>query len=40
VFVLGNPRHDIGNLAVEVVSFLSHREGRAMVHPHDGEYER
>jgi hypothetical protein len=38
--MLGNPRHDIGNFAVEVVSFLSHRERGAMVHLHDREYER
>ena len=40
VFKLGNPRHDIGGHAVEVVYFLSHREGGAMVHPHDREYDR
>jgi hypothetical protein len=40
MFVLGNSRHDIGNLEVEVVSFLSHREGGAMVHPQHGECER
>jgi hypothetical protein len=38
--VLGNPRHDTENFVVEVVSFLSHREGGAMVHLHDKEYER
>ena len=40
MFELGKPRHDIGGLAVEVVSFLSHIEGRAMVHPHNRKYER
>ena len=25
--------------AVEIVSLLSYREGRAMVHPHDREYD-
>jgi hypothetical protein len=40
VFVLGNSRHDIENLEVEVVSFLSHREGGAMVHSQHGEFER
>jgi hypothetical protein len=35
VFRLGNPRHDTGNLAVKIVFFLSHREGDALVHPHD-----
>jgi hypothetical protein len=40
MFVLRNPWHDTGNLVVEVVSFPFHREGRAMVHPHDREYER
>jgi hypothetical protein len=29
----GYPRHNIGNLEVEVVSFLSHIEGKAMVNP-------
>jgi hypothetical protein len=38
--MLGNPRHDTRNLAVEVVSFLSHREGGALVHPDDREYEQ
>jgi hypothetical protein len=38
--VLGNPKHDTGNLTVKVDFFLSHREGGAMVHPHDREYER
>jgi hypothetical protein len=32
MFVFGYPKHNTGNLEVEVVSFLSHREGRAMVH--------
>ena len=40
MFELGSSRHDIGSLAVEIVSFLSHREGGAMVHPHDREYDR
>jgi hypothetical protein len=26
VYTLGNPIHDTGNLAVEVVSFFSHRD--------------
>jgi len=40
VLKLGNPRHDTGGRAVEVISFLSYREGGAMVHPHDRKYER
>jgi hypothetical protein len=36
----GYPRHDIENHEVEVVCFLSHREGGAMVHPQCGKYER
>jgi hypothetical protein len=36
--MLGNPRHDTGNLVVEVVSFLYYRYGGAMVHLHDREY--
>ena len=39
MFGLGNSRHDTGNLAMEVVSFLSHGEGGTMVHPHDRKYE-
>jgi hypothetical protein len=35
----GYPRHNTGNLEVEVVSFLSHREGGAMVHPQHGKYD-
>jgi hypothetical protein len=31
MFVLGNPRHDIGNCKVEIVSLLSHRKGEVMV---------
>jgi len=40
MFELGSPRHDIGSLVVEVVSFLSHRERGAMVYLHGREYER
>jgi hypothetical protein len=40
VFKFGNPRHDIGSFAVEIVSFLSHGEGGEMVHPYDRKYER
>ena len=40
MFELGTPRHDTGGLVVEIVSFLSHREDRAMVHPHDRKYVR
>ena len=40
MFGLGNSRHDAGGRAVEVVSFLSQREGKAMVHPHDRKYVR
>ena len=39
MFELGNPRHDIGGLVVEVVSFLSHGEGGTMVHPYDRKYD-
>jgi len=40
VFELGNPRRDTRDLAVEIVSFLSHREDGTMVHPHDRKYVR
>jgi hypothetical protein len=39
-FMFGYPRHNTGNLEVDVVSFLSHREGGAMVHPQRGKCER
>jgi hypothetical protein len=40
MFVLDNPRNDIGNLEVEVVPFLSRREGGAMVQSQCEECER
>jgi hypothetical protein len=33
----GYSRHNTGNLEVELVSFLTHREGGAMVHPQHGK---
>jgi hypothetical protein len=36
VFVSGYPRHNTENIEVEVVSFISHRAGGAMVHPQRG----
>ena len=37
--MFGYPRHNIGNLKVEIDAFLSHREGEAMVHPQHGKCE-
>ena len=36
----GSPRLETGSLVVEIVSLLPYREGGAMVHPNDREYER
>jgi len=40
VFELRKPRHHTGGFAMEIVSFLPHREGRAIVHSHGRKRER
>jgi hypothetical protein len=40
VFILGYPRNDVGNLDMEAVSFLSHRDSKIMAHPFGREHER
>jgi hypothetical protein len=37
--VLGNPKHDTGNLEVEVVPLFSSGKGGTMVHSQHEEYE-